>query len=69
LFGLLKERLKEHELSTREETIEAITAIWDFVTFDEIQSVFAEWIQRLTWVIAKRGEFDTQGLKQVIYYV
>jgi hypothetical protein len=54
LFGLLKEKLKEHRLSTAEQIIEMISAIGDSTTFTELQSVFAEYIQRLTWLTTKR---------------
>jgi hypothetical protein len=47
-FGLLKEKLKEYDRSTAERIIEAIAAIWDSITFHELQSVLAEWIERLT---------------------
>jgi hypothetical protein len=36
LFELLKEKLEEHEVSTAEQIIKAITTIWDSVTFDEL---------------------------------
>jgi hypothetical protein len=49
-FGFLKEKLKEPELSTSDEIIEAITTIWNDATFEELQSVFSEWIQRATCV-------------------
>jgi hypothetical protein len=42
-FGFLKEKLKEQELLTSEEMIEAITPVWNGVTFEEMQSVFCEW--------------------------
>jgi hypothetical protein len=45
LFGFLKEKLKEPERSTSDEIIETITAIWNYATFEELQSVFSEWIQ------------------------
>jgi hypothetical protein len=60
LFRLLKEKVKEQELSTSEHIIEAITATWDTVPFEELQSMFTEWIQRLTWVIAKSGKDYTK---------
>jgi hypothetical protein len=56
----LKEKLKEPELSTAEQIIEVILIIWDSVTFDELQSVFAEWIQKLIWVITQRSEYCTE---------
>jgi hypothetical protein len=56
----LKEELKEHGLSTAEQIIKVVTAIWDSATFHELQSVFANWTQRLTWVIAETGEYYTK---------
>jgi hypothetical protein len=35
------------ELSTENQIIEAITTIWRGITFDTLQSVFQEWMQRL----------------------
>jgi hypothetical protein len=37
--------------------------------FYERQSVFAEWNQRLAWVITERGEYCIKWLKQFICYV
>jgi hypothetical protein len=51
LFGFLKEKLEEQELSTTDEIIKAITTICNDVSFEELQSVFSEWIQRVTSVI------------------
>jgi hypothetical protein len=42
-------------VSPSDEIIEAITAIWNDVTFEELQSVFSKWIQRVTWVIEHGG--------------
>jgi hypothetical protein len=55
-----EEKLEEHELATAESVIEAIIAIWESITFDELQSVFAEWIHKLTWVTAESGEYYTE---------
>jgi hypothetical protein len=57
LHGFLKEKLKEQELSTSDEIIEAITTIWNDATLEELQSVFSEWIQRIAWVIEHEGEY------------
>jgi hypothetical protein len=45
LFGLPKETLKKQKLSTSDEIIEAITTIWNEVTFEELPNEFSEWIQ------------------------
>jgi hypothetical protein len=55
LFGFLKEKLQEQESSTSNEIIEATTTIWNDVTFEELQSGFSDWIQRVTWVIEHGG--------------
>jgi hypothetical protein len=54
------EKLKESELLTPKEIIKAITVISDAVAFEELQSVFREWIQQLTWVIANAGVYFTK---------
>jgi histone-lysine N-methyltransferase SETMAR len=58
LSGFLKEKLQEQELSASDEIIEVITTIWNDITFEELQSVFSEWIQRVTWVIEQGGVFQ-----------
>jgi hypothetical protein len=35
--------------------IEAITTTWNDAIFEELQRVFSEWIQRVTWVIEHGG--------------
>jgi hypothetical protein len=55
LFGFLKEKLKEYELSTSDEITEAIAIIWNDVTFKELQSVFSELTQRGTLVVEHGG--------------
>jgi hypothetical protein len=55
LFSFLKEKLREQELSTSDEITEAIMTIWNDLTFGELQSVFSEWIQRVTRIIEHRG--------------
>jgi hypothetical protein len=40
-----------------EQILDAISALRDSVTFDELQNVFAELIQRLTQVIAEKSEY------------
>jgi hypothetical protein len=59
IFGCLifLKKLKEQKLSTSNEIIEATTTIWNDVTFEELQSVFSEWIQCVTWVTEHRGEY------------
>jgi hypothetical protein len=58
LFGFLKEKLKQQELSTSDDIIQAIMSICSDVTLKELQSVFSEWIQRITWVIDRGGYYN-----------
>jgi hypothetical protein len=55
LFGFLKEKFKEQELATSSEIIEAIATMWNDATFEELQSLFSQWIQHVTWVIEHGG--------------
>jgi hypothetical protein len=56
LFGFLKESVDGMELSTEDRIAEVITTIRRGVTFDTLQSVFQEWMQRLNWVIENNDE-------------
>jgi hypothetical protein len=49
-------KVKGQELSTSEEIIEAVMAIWSDVPFEELQSLFCERTQRVTWVIGHMVE-------------
>jgi hypothetical protein len=31
--------------------------VWDGLTFNEVQSVFHNWMKRLAWVIENGGEY------------
>jgi hypothetical protein len=52
---LWQSSLKEQGLSTSDEIIEAIMTIWNDVTFEQLPSVFSEWIQRVAEVIEHGG--------------
>jgi hypothetical protein len=60
--GMLKGVLKDRELNPSDETEEAITGVWDGHTFNEVQSVFHNWMNPL--LVAKhvrgRGGPETQ---------
>jgi hypothetical protein len=58
LFGIrmLKGILKDREFNSSNEIEEATTKVWDDLTFDEVQSVFHNWMSRLAWVIGDKGE-------------
>jgi hypothetical protein len=56
-FGVLKGILKDREFHSHDEIEEAITIAWNDRTFDEVQSVFHNWMNRLRWVIENGIEY------------
>jgi hypothetical protein len=40
LFGMLKGNMKDRAFQTIEEIMEAVTLIWNGVTFEQLQNVF-----------------------------
>jgi hypothetical protein len=50
---MLKGVLKDPEFNSSDEIKEAVTKVWDDLTFDEVQSVFHNWLSRLVWAIKK----------------
>jgi hypothetical protein len=53
---MLKGIVKDREFHSHDENEEAITMAWNDLTFDEVQSVFHNWMNRLRWVIENGGE-------------
>jgi hypothetical protein len=40
LFGMLKQKMKDRAFQTVEEMLEAVTLIWNVVSFEQLQSIF-----------------------------
>jgi hypothetical protein len=57
LFGILKQKMKERVFQSEEQILAAITESWNELTFEDIQRVFHNWMERLIWVIANSGEY------------
>jgi transposase len=57
LFGILKQKMKERAFQSEEQNLVAITESWKELTFEDIQRVFQNCMERLTWVIANSGEY------------
>jgi histone-lysine N-methyltransferase SETMAR len=57
LFGTLKHQMKDRDFQSQQEILQAITKRWDDLTFAEVQSVFWECTERLTWVAGNNGEY------------
>jgi hypothetical protein len=51
-----KQKLQEPGLWTSEDMIEAIAAIGNDAAFKLLQTMFSQWIQRVTWVSQHKGE-------------
>jgi hypothetical protein len=57
LFGMLKGNMKDRAFQTIEEILEAVTLIWNGVTFEQLQTVFLNWMEHLEWVISNGGDY------------
>jgi hypothetical protein len=57
---MLKGILKDREFHSHEEIEEKMRMAWNDLTFDEVQSVFHNWMNRLRWVIGNGGEYITE---------
>jgi hypothetical protein len=60
LFEMLKGILKDRGFHSHDAIEEAITMAWNDLTFDEVESVFQNWMNRLRWVIENGGEYITE---------
>jgi hypothetical protein len=53
----VKRNLECQAFNSRDEIEETIARIRDNLTFDDVQSVFQNWMSRLAWVIGKGREY------------
>jgi hypothetical protein len=49
--------MKDREFQSQRAILNAIAAIWDDLTFEEVQRVLQEWMERLIWVIWNHSEY------------
>jgi hypothetical protein len=49
--------MTDRQLQSPKEILDAVTEIWDKVTFEELQHVFLTRMARLQWVIQNGGEY------------
>jgi hypothetical protein len=56
-FGRAKTALQNRRFTDADAVIEALTDLFDSVTFEELQKVFQNGIERLEWVIRHTGEY------------
>jgi hypothetical protein len=57
LFGLMRHPMKDREFQSQQEILQVIAKRWDDVTFAEVQHVFWEWIEHLTWVTGTNQQY------------
>jgi hypothetical protein len=57
---MLKGIPKDREFRLHDEIEEAVVMAWNDLTFDEVQSVFHNWMNQLRWVIESEGEYITE---------
>jgi histone-lysine N-methyltransferase SETMAR len=57
LFGLMKHSLKDRKIQGVQGLISERTDIWDDLTFEDVQTVFLDWMERLSWAINNNGEY------------
>jgi hypothetical protein len=63
LFEMLKEVLKDREFKLSHEIEDAITKVWDELIFDEVQSLFHNWMSGLASVIGNGGEYTSEEIR------
>jgi hypothetical protein len=54
---MLKQILRYRKFASSDEIEDAIAQGWNDLNFDDIQSVFRDWIRRLAWVAEDDGEY------------
>jgi hypothetical protein len=54
---MLKQKIHDRVFDTTEVTLMAIRNIWSEVTFEDLQSVFFDWSQRVEYVIKDDREY------------
>jgi hypothetical protein len=56
-FFLLKGIMKDRKFHSHDESEEAITVAWNDLTFEDVKSIFYDWMRHFTWVIEHGGEY------------
>jgi hypothetical protein len=49
--------MKDRGFHSHEQIEEAITVAWNGLLFEDVQSIFYDWMRRLVWVIEHEGEY------------
>jgi aryl-alcohol dehydrogenase-like predicted oxidoreductase len=57
---MVKQNIKDREFCSAQEILRSLSDSLTNLTFEDIQRVFLEWVDRLTWVIENDGEYFAQ---------
>jgi hypothetical protein len=52
--------MKDREFHSHEEIKEAIPVAWNDLIFEDVQSIFYDWMRRLPWVSEHEGEYVSE---------
>jgi hypothetical protein len=58
LFGMREHKMKDWEFQSQQTILSAVANMWNDLTFADVQGVFQECMERLTWVIGNNGEYS-----------
>jgi hypothetical protein len=57
LFGMRKHKMKDRYFQSQQAILSAVAKMRNALTFADVQRVFQEWMERLTWVVGNNGEY------------
>jgi hypothetical protein len=57
---LVKQKTKDREFCSAQGILSSLSDAWSYLTFEDIQRLLLEWMDRLTWVIENDGEYFPQ---------
>jgi hypothetical protein len=57
---MVKQKIKDREFCSAQDMLRRLSDAWNDLIFEDIQRVFLEWMDRLTWVIENAGEYCPQ---------
>jgi hypothetical protein len=55
---MLKQKMKDRAFQSQQAILSAVAKMWNDLTFADVQRVFQERMERLTWVIRNNGEYS-----------
>jgi hypothetical protein len=54
---MVQQKIKDHEFCSAQDILRSLSHARSDLTFEDIQRVFLEWMDCLTWVIENNGEY------------